>query len=530
MNRLLKTLTAALLALAGTASCTETPSQQPAAEDFKIDIEVSDVTATSAVVTFTPSDDAEEYLVYLVKKSEYRPSNIPGDAKYATGVHTETYSSLETGTLYLAVAVAELKGYTATEEFSSAGTVDPSEHPSDFIVKEFAMKQKRSGKRGVGGGFQLAEDISLLSKGVAWDYDWSHNYPYYIADFKANDMMFLPMVWNAGINKDNIRRFVQDYPSAKYLLAYNEPNLTDQANMTPAQAAASWGELKEFAREVGLQIISPALNYGTLAGYNDPVKWLDEFLACDGVNLDDIAGIALHCYMPNVQGMREMIHRFEKYGKPIFMTEFCHANGNITNDVATQANFMSEAVNYLETDPMVGGYAWFIARASGSWSAISLLSTDSQKRDLTDLGRLYVNMSSFDKTYWYKRGEAIPAEHYCANNMSEDDKLPAVFPVRACTDSYGDLMILGNQTGAWVEYQIEADKDGDYALGIRYAASLMDGVFDLAVDGWSLGDITLPKNGEWSTAWFDLPLTAGKHTLRLTGKSGRADINWFYID
>lgn len=474
----------------------------------------------------------------VVEKSRFdkNPSNIPGSAEYTEGDQMRTIADLEIGTEYYVVAAAELLGYTVKEPLvtlGSGGTSDPAGHPDDFWIADIPVKQARSARRGISGGFQMDTDAALLGPGVSWCYNWSHNYPDYTPRLDEAGMLFLPMVWNAGINEAQILRYAEEHPQAQYLLAYNEPNLTDQANMTPAQAAAAWPALKAVAQKAGLKLISPALNYGTLAGYSDPEKWMDDFLACDGVSLDDMAGIALHCYMPNVPGMRAMIRKFDKYRKPIFMTEFCHANGTITNDVATQKSFMSEVLNFLETDSAVGGYSWFMCRASGSWGAISLLGSDTARPALTELGEMYVHFSSFDKNCWYRPGEPIPAEHYSAHNCSDaapSESWTPPFPVLNTTDRSGDLMVVGNKSGAWVEYQIEVDAARTYALAVRYQAELMDGTFDLSIDGGTPVEAVFEKTDYWKTKWIDLDLSAGRHTLRLAHRNGRADFNYLYLD
>lgn len=534
----------AFLALAGLTagvSCSESDNADhpdgngTPTPSFEIEMDVSDITLTSATVRFTPSDPEEQYCYFVVEESAYDPSNIPSDAVYVEGEQAHTFDGLLLGHDYYVVAAAELIGYVGKEPFSVIGnnTIDPTGHPDNFLVKKLSIKQKRSEKRGVGMGKPIVpEDFALIGKGVSWSYNWSHNYPSYTPQMDAADMLFLPMVWNAGINEAPILQYAEEHPEAQYLLGYNEPNLTDQANMRPTTAAGYWPSLKAVAAKAGLKLISPALNYGTLAGYNDPEKWMDEFIACDGVNLDDMDGIALHCYMPNVPGMRAMIRKFDKYHKPIFMTEFCHASPDITNDVSTQIGFLSEVVNFLETDSAVGGYAWFICRATGDWNAITLTQGGFSNPSLTDLGRLYVNFSSFDKDCWYKPGEGIPAAHYSAINMSgtaPSDAWKTPFPVLPTTDIKGELMVVGNQPGAWVEYQIEVDETRTYGLAVRYNASLMNGVFDLSVDGQAT-EATFEKTDYWKTKWIDLDLSAGKHTLRIAHKSGRADFGWFYLD
>ena len=138
----------------------------------------------------------------------------------------------------------------------------------------------KSAKRGVSFGFTNILDLPLLSPYISWDYNWG-NTPTDDAAlwFDANEMDFCPMCWNGNYSVDRIRAFVAAHPKTKYLLAFNEPNLTDQARMTPAEAAAIWTPVVELAKELNLKLVSPAMNYGTLPGYSDPIKWLDEFFA-----------------------------------------------------------------------------------------------------------------------------------------------------------------------------------------------------------------------------------------------------------
>lgn len=523
------------LAVAVLPLCLSCQAQMPPEDGFGISVSVSVVSAEKAYVYTVPTDTEVEYCVFVVKESEYRESRIPTSAQYVKGEYEYEAGGLEKGTVYCAVALDELRGYRKVEKFDTdavSGSSNPEGHPEDFNLGSVAVKQSRSAKRGIAGNLQTASDANLLAEGVSWDYNWSHEYPGVASDMYAAGMSFYPMVWNSGLNKDNISRLKKDYPQSGWILGYNEPNLTDQANMIPSVAAASWPDLREFANSLGMKLASPALNYGTLSGYSDPEKWLDDFIACDGIGPDAFDAVALHCYMPNVNGMRAMIRKFDKYAKPVYMTEFCHANGNITNDVSEQISFMSDVLNMLESDENVGGYSWFIARAGGSWSAISLLNNDYQNPALTDLGRLYVNFSSFDRNCWYGKGEAIPAEHYSAHNMcGVQTGWKEVFKVRPCTDSAGELMILCYQPDAWVEYQVEVPEDGTYALGARYVAELIGGKMTLTIDGADRRVVEFGKTSKWQCKWIEgLELKKGRHTIRLEHREGRVDFNWFFLD
>lgn len=407
----------------------------------------------------------------------------------------------------------------------------------DFTVTE-TMRQKRSSKRGISGNLQLPEyDFKLVSPGLGWFYTWGNSCPANVTleQMEEYDVTFFPMIWNNNYSLSEIQRYKSAYPKAQYVLAYNEPNLTDQANMTPTQAAANWGKVKADVASCGMKLISPALNYGTLPDYHDPIKWMDEFLACDGVSLDDFEAIALHCYMPNVSGLRSFVRLFDKYDKPIYMTEFCHANGAITNNAYTQETFMCDVLNYMECDPAIEGYSWFMSRADGNWSQISILTKNANNPALTDLGKVYVYFSSFDKTTYYEPGEAIPAEHYVAISTLADDVDGAMADTPRVTPSKdGDSMLDLTDfysAGKWVEYQIEVPESRSYRFAVRYLGDITAGTYDFSIDGVSFGELSFPKNPAYATMWAEgIHIDAGKHTLRVTNVNGRTDFNWFYLE
>lgn len=167
-----------------------------------------------------------------------------------------------------------------------------------------------------------------------------------------------------------------------------------------------------------------------------------------------------------------------------------------------------------------------------SLSAISLLNINASNPELTDLGKVYVNFSTFDKTVYYAIGEAIPAEHYCNNSLAASantDTWETAPHVKPTTDVTGILELCDfYAVGNWVEYQIDVANSGDYEMLLRYANPI-DGQFTLDIDGAET-PISLPKTGDettWRTASVPVHIAAGKHTVRLTLTKGRANFNWF---
>ena len=391
----------------------------------------------------------------------------------------------------------------------------------------------RSQKRGVGFSNPFyEEDVTLLSNTISWVYNWGPNPSSAIeTQLDAYNIDFCPMAWNASYNKDRIRTWVQTHPNCQYLLAYNEPNLKDQARMTPQEAANTWPDLKSFAQELGLSIVAPAMNYGTLDGYSDPIKWLDEFFACDGVSIDDVDALALHCYMGSAGSMKSFIDRFDKYDKPIWMTEFCGWEAPVTS-AGGQKKYMSEVVLMLETDTRVQRYAWFLARGSGSidnkpWNQ---LLTKTDPYTLSDQGLIYEGLSTLDKSIWLN-----PANHIlmntCSNVCSISDVNPMLSPhFLPANDAYRTLYMANFTANKWVEFQIEADKNYNN-LNLCYLAYSKTKL-QVFIDGEMIKEIELSRSSdeEWHILTENIPLSQGKHIVRLVNISGNTNIHWMLFN
>ncbi len=391
----------------------------------------------------------------------------------------------------------------------------------------------KSKKRGVGYSFASfpQEDVAALAPYISWCYNWGSQ----PSSATISDMLdeykidYIPMAWN-GVNDEQIRAYKQSHPQCEYILAFNEPNLTDQANMTPQQAAQKWPALKALAQELGLKIVSPAMNYGTLAGYSDPVKWLDEFFQL--IPKSDVCAIALHCYMGSASAMYSFLHRFDKYELPVWMTEFCSWDSPAPGSMEAQIDYMNEAVVMLEAEPMVERYAWFIPRASGkvdSYPYMQLLSKDDIGA-LSPQGEVYAGLTSFDKTVWLSSAAPILANTYSNSSAAETIRNGNFEPaphLRPATEDSGVLMITSLISGNWVEYQIDAASDIQY-LRIRYQG-VVGSPLTICVDGNEAAQVQLQWNqSKWAAQEVPLTMTKGKHTLRLVS-GGNVNFSWLKL-
>lgn len=393
----------------------------------------------------------------------------------------------------------------------------PSIQPKEEGV---ANQMHKSPKRGVAFNFSVAEDLPLLSDAISWDYNWGNDQNSLAAIWMDEEgIEFCPMCWNGNYNTDRIQSYVAAHPSTKYLLAFNEPNLKDQANMTPSRAAELWPPVVALAKEMNLKLVSPAMNYGTVAGYNDPIKWLDEFFAQPGVSIDDVDAIAVHCYMASPQAVKNYIQLFEKYNKPIWLTEFCAWEEYAIHSEADQMSYMCSMLNHLEQNSKVERYAWFIPRYKSGFPYMPLL-TYAAPYELTNAGKVYCGFSTFDKSVWLNTYGRINASQYIA--VSDEN-----VQVRPSTDGEG-LMLSTMKENQAVEYQIYIPEQTS-TIVLRYAAYDKTNVI-IWVDEEPYVTAILPATGSmttWATTEIPVTLKQGKHEMRMEISSGVTNIHWF---
>lgn len=257
---------------------------------------------------------------------------------------------------------------------------------------------EKSSKRGLAYNLTNAADLDTLKSGVSWWYNWGTSTSAPGNYYSTYNMEYIPMLWGGNTSSSDmtkVKNYILAHPEIKYLLVMNEPNLTDQANRTPAQAAADWLKYEQVANDLANQkriisLVGPAMNWGTLSGYSDPVVWLDafysEFKKANGRD-PRIDYLAFHWYD---YGLASQLDRLKKYGKKIWITEMANWNKAI-NSYQKQAQQMTEMVNICETRTDVFRYAWFIGRGNLPDNKYTYLFTPTAGQ-LNDLGKVYISL------------------------------------------------------------------------------------------------------------------------------------------
>jgi hypothetical protein len=374
-----------IIVLAVFSGCAKNNATEPDTEAPKVSITfpvtggilVSDTTYT---ITATASDDkgvtAVDFYINSVK------------------VATDNSAPYE----YTWSTTGALGGYSIAAKASDAAGNTGSSASSDILVVSSLIT--KSPKRGIAFDLASAADMAALAKGVSWWYNWgkSYNQGVLASYYLLYGMDYIPMLWGGNTSASDmaaVKTFILAQSEIKYLLVMNEPNLTSQANRTPEQAAADWLKYEQVVTDLAAQgrtvyIVGPAITWGTMTGYSDPVVWLDAFYAAfQAANgrAPRIDYLAFHWYD---YGLASQLDRLKKYGKRFWVTEMANWNSQINSYVKQEAQ-MTDMVNTCETRTDVVRYAWFYGRGTLPDSHFTYLLAPGDGQ-LSELGKFYVNL------------------------------------------------------------------------------------------------------------------------------------------
>ncbi len=203
----------------------------------------------------------------------------------------------------------------------------------------------------------------LTRLGVSWYYNWG-------STTKCTGIEYVPQIWGDWTKLSWVPMPAKAVAGgAKYLLGFNEPDGTGQANMSVADALKLWPAFDQ----PGVLIGSPAV-----AGEG----WLPDFMT--GVAAQDLRVdfIALHWYGWNAgtcndtSQLEGKIKWAEQWQRPIWITEWsCRLQ-----PVDVVNKFYTDALAMLKKHPLVERYAWFLTR-----SASDPTSTDFDNATLLDV-------------------------------------------------------------------------------------------------------------------------------------------------
>jgi putative glycosyl hydrolase len=203
----------------------------------------------------------------------------------------------------------------------------------------------------------------LQATGAGWYYTWGTG----SASPDNFDANHYPMFWNAP-SQNTITNVKNRNPT--YVLGFNEPERSDQANMSVASAISSWTAISNAFTGTNTKLVSPAV--ADTGGATGGQAWLASFMQqATAANLK-VDAVAFHWYgvstPSNPAGaassfLSRVDSYHNSYGLPVFITEFAiHDWGNAYTDaeiIEANRQFLNIVIPGLESRPYVAGYAWF---------------------------------------------------------------------------------------------------------------------------------------------------------------------------
>ncbi|KAJ9653421.1 hypothetical protein H2201_009146, partial [Coniosporium apollinis] len=189
------------------------------------------------------------------------------------------------------------------------------------------------GKRGLAYNKAALCAPFVSSSAITWAYNWAQT-----SDGLNPKFSFVPMLWGTNsMFTGSWAKIAGDFIAGggKELLAFNEPDRAEQANMSPAAAAAAYmTHMQPFAGRARLG--SPAVTNG---GGSMGLNWLTSFMsACSSCQVDFVA---VHWYdsVNNVEYFKKHVtNAHTKTGKPVWLTEF----GTVDGSDAQKAEFLRQ--------------------------------------------------------------------------------------------------------------------------------------------------------------------------------------------
>ena len=235
------------------------------------------------------------------------------------------------------------------------------------------------------GGKDTRALRQIRSLNVDWYYRWESTY------YLSPNPPFVPMIKDARrlLEQDAIAKMQAQLPktNAKHLLGFNEPDHKSQANMSVDQAIKLWPKLEA----TGLRLGSPAT-------INPTSLWLEDFMKKAGQTGRRVDFMTMHVYAwPNAESfLGKVTALYEKYGKPIWVTEYAVADWAATRSNPSRYSrketeaFMRETVAGMRAMPYVERFAWKTRSATDPIMRSSALYHSDGS--LTSTGRLWASL------------------------------------------------------------------------------------------------------------------------------------------
>ncbi|KAF8153685.1 glycosyl hydrolase catalytic core-domain-containing protein [Mycena galopus ATCC 62051] len=280
--------------------------------------------------------------------------------------------------------------------------------------------------------------VDATDRGLAWATDntfapvigskpkitWYHHWEMGAVPQMPAKNEYVPMFWGTSKwDQWSSRKSEMAKKTPSHLLGFNEPDISSQANMSPATAAQVWmQEIHPWAAK-GVKLGSPAVAYN--------LDWTASFLTELKNRGGHVDFVTVHWYgsykdIATFQNFVSTAH--SRFGYHIWVTELGVTSASKPTQQQTK-NFMMNAYSWMDSTGYVDRASWF-----GCFE-----SNNPPDAYATGLNAFFQNAGALnDLGYWYgytsqpdRRAEDVKARHHLIaarlagpDAQDEDDSVP----------------------------------------------------------------------------------------------------------
>jgi len=221
-------------------------------------------------------------------------------------------------------------------------------------------------QKGVGMPWWYRDCADAQAVGATWQYDWS------VDPLTCEGIESVPMFYNSTTGNPK--------PS-RWLLTFNEPDLTGQANLSPQAAAKMYYELTQRYPDRFLVAPAPSdLNPQWLT------EWYNEYVNLYGTP-PRMDALAVHCYLGTASRCAELTNWYLSLADKwqvgeVWITEFAFCGVTATAE-------MSQYIDWLQQQNKISRYSWFATHYNDGEAWQWQCNTSLLNNGLTTLGIVY---------------------------------------------------------------------------------------------------------------------------------------------
>ncbi|GFF22638.1 alkali-sensitive linkage protein 1 [Aspergillus udagawae] len=263
--------------------------------------------------------------------------------------------------------MVSLKNLLTAGLLASSAVAAPHGHQHSHIEKRSSTKR--------GAAYNDASTVQALGNtgSISWAYDWNM----LASGTLPSGVEFVPMLWGSKMFGGWLAAIETALASgSNYILGFNEPDSSAQSAMSPSEAAQAYKQyITPYSGKA--KLVSPGVTNSPSAG--EGLDWMNSFLqSCTDCG---ISTLAVHWYGSSADEFKTFVNQAtsfasEKGLESVWITEFALSSDLSTGASSSEsAQFLSEVLPWLDSQPMVGRYAYFMCADNYLLSGSGLTST-----------------------------------------------------------------------------------------------------------------------------------------------------------